>query len=116
MVKTYVIVRLQVDGIHNWPDAKNYFPEVKFLSDPHRHIFHIEAKKEVFHDDRDVEFIIFKRDLQDYLRKRYYDVESRTHQFNSMSCEMIAKEILVQFDCKSVTVWEDLENGATVEI
>ena len=81
----------------------------------HRHIFHIEAKKEVFHDDRDVEFIMFKRDLQDYLKQMYYKPDMRTHMFGAMSCEMIAKIILNQFNCTAVTVWEDLENGAIVE-
>jgi hypothetical protein len=113
-MKTYVIVRLQVDGEHNFPAAKKLFPEVAFLSDPHRHMFHIEAKREVFHDDRDVEFIMFKRDLQDYLKQVYYKPEKRTHVFGPMSCEMICKDIMNQFDCKSVTVWEDLENGAEV--
>lgn len=113
-MKTYVIVRLQIDGEHNFPAAKELFPEVAFLSDPHRHMFHIEAKKEVFHDDRDVEFIMFKRDLQDYFKHVYYNAAKRTHDFKSMSCEMIAKEILTNFSCKSVQVWEDLENGAEV--
>ena len=67
-MRTYVVVRLQVDGMHNFPAAREIFPEVGFLADRHRHIFHIEAKKEVFHDDRDVEFIMFKRDIQDYLK------------------------------------------------
>jgi len=114
-MKTYIIVRLQVDGIHCWPAAKEVFPEVAFLSDPHRHVFHIEAKKEVFHDDRDVEFVMFKRDILDYLRAFYYRSQKRAHDFGAMSCEKIAKDIQKQFDCKSVTVWEDLENGATVE-
>ena len=114
-MKTSVIVRLAVDGMHNFPKAAELFPEVAFLADRHRHMFHIEAKKEVFHDDRDVEFIMFKRDITDFLKQMYYSPETRTHEFGPMSCEMIAKEILKQFDCKSVSVWEDLENGAIVE-
>jgi len=113
-MKTYVIVRLQVDGEHNFPAAKELFPEVAFLSDPHRHIFHIEAKVEVFHDDRDKEFICLKRDIQDFFRQMYYNPEKRTHVFGPMSCEMIATKVLNQFGCKSVQVWEDLENGAEV--
>ena len=42
-MKTSVIVRLQVDGMHNFPLAKELFPEVAFLADRHRHLFHIEA-------------------------------------------------------------------------
>ena len=61
--RTNVIVKLQVEGLHCWPDAAEIFPEVGFLSDSHRHIFHIICKKRVDHDDRDVEFIIFKRDI-----------------------------------------------------
>lgn len=114
-MKTYVIVRLAIDGCHNFPAARDLFPEVGFLADRHRHIFHIEAKREVFHDDRDVEFIMFKRDVQDYFRQMYYKPDTRTHEFGPMSCEMIAKQVLRQFNCVSVTVWEDLENGATVE-
>lgn len=114
MTKTYVIVRLQVDGTHNFPAAAQLFPEVGFLADVHRHMFHIEAKVEVFHDNRDKEFIMLKRDIQQYLEKSYYDSKWRTHNFGPMSCEMIAKEILNEFNCKSVQVWEDLENGAEV--
>ena len=113
-MKTNVIVKLQVEGIHWWKDAKNVFPEVGFLSDAHRHIFHITCKKRVFHDDRDVEFIMFKRDIIEYLEHEYFNFESRTHEFGAKSCEMLAKEILEEFDCVYVSVFEDDENGAEV--
>lgn len=113
-MKTYVIVRLQVEGEHNFPAAAELFPEVAFLAHPHRHMFHIEAKVEVFHDNRDKEFIMLKRDMQDYLRRSYYNDDRKMHVFGPMSCEMIARQLLDEYHCKSVTVWEDLENGAEV--
>ena len=113
-MKTNVIVKLQVEGIHWWKDARDVFPEVGFLSDAHRHIFHITCKKRVNHDDRDVEFIIFGRDIKQWLEHQYYNPESRTHEFGAKSCEMLAKEIFEEFDCVYVSVFEDNENGAEV--
>ena len=115
-MKTNVIVKLELDGMHNWPDARKVFPEVGFLSDVHRHVFHITAKKHVTHSDRDVEFIMFKRDVQEYLRNKYYRSDYRSHFFGAMSCEMIAKELLEYFECEYVSVFEDDENGAEVYI
>jgi hypothetical protein len=112
--KTYIIVKLQVDGMHNFPKAAELFPEVAFLADRHRHIFHFEIKKEVFHDDRDVEFVCFKRNVLNYLLNKYSDSHMRTLEFGSKSCEMLAREILESFDCKSVSVFEDGENGAEI--
>ena len=114
-MKTYVIVRLQVDGLHSFPAARELFPEVGFLADDHRHMFHIEAKVQVYHDNRDKEFIMLKRDIEEYLKRKYYRSVARMHIFGAMSCEMIAREILEEFNCKSVKVWEDLENGAEIE-
>ena len=114
-MKTYVIVRLQVEGLHNFPAAGELFPEVAFLAHEHRHLFHIEAKVEVFHDNRDKEFIMLKREIEWYLGKSYYNEERKVHVFGPMSCEMIARELLNEFNCKSVKVWEDLENGAEIE-
>ena len=111
---TNVIVKLQVEGIHWWTDAKNVFPEVGFLSDAHRHIFHITCKKRVNHDDRDVEFIMFKRDIQDYLYEKYYKKQDRCHRFGPMSCEMIARELYEEFDLEYCSVFEDNENGAEI--
>jgi len=61
-----------------------------------------------------VEFIMFKRDIEEYLRAKYYDESSRTHEFGAMSCEMLAREIYKQFGCTYVSVFEDNENGAEV--
>ena len=115
-MNTNVIAKLELEGMHSWPDAGEHFPEVKFLADPHRHKWFITAKKKVNHDDRDVEFIMFKRDILEYLRDNYYDEFTRTHEFGSQSCEMLAKEILKEFDCEYVSVFEDNENGAEVYV
>ena len=113
-MKTNVIAKLEIEGLHNWPDAQGVFPEVGFLSNMHRHKWFITAKKRVNHDDRDVEFIMFKRDIIQYLENKYYNKDARTHEFGAMSCEMLAKEILKEFDCVYVSVFEDNENGAEI--
>ena len=113
-MKTNVIAKIEVDGLHNWPDAQSVVPEVGFLANMHRHKWHITAKKKVHHDDRDVEFIMFGRDIEQWLGNKYYNPVSRTHEFGAKSCEMLAKEIMEEFDCEYVSVFEDNENGAEV--
>ncbi len=110
-MKTNIIITLEIEGLHNWPGAREVYPEVGYLADLHRHVFHITLKKQVFHDDRDIEFIMFKQDVKEYLLK-YYQRDCRCHLFGAMSCEMIAKELLLQFNCVYASVWEDNENGA----
>jgi len=112
--RTNIIVKLEVEGIHCWPAAKEVFPEVGFLSDKHRHTFYITCKKRVSHGDRDVEFIIFKRDILEYLRGEYLDEDVRCHNFESMSCEMLARELMDKFDLRYCSVFEDNENGAEI--
>ena len=109
-MKTTITIRLQVEGVHRW--AKCPHEDVKFLRDFHRHIFHVECEKQVFHDDRDVEFIRFKREVAKYLTDKYDDGECL--KFNDMSCEMIAKELVSKYDLIKCSVFEDNENGATV--
>lgn len=114
LMNTYVIVRFQVEGIHFWPDAKTKLPEVAYLSLPHRHVFHIEAYKPVTHDDRDVEIIMFKRELADYFKRNYWDEPLRLCNFGARSCETIAKDLVEAYDLFIVEVLEDGENGACV--
>jgi len=113
MIKTSIIVKLKVEGIHCWKNCP--IEEVKYLRDLHRHTFGIACKKEVNHDDRDVEFIEFKHKIQDYLNKKYFDTKFKCLLFNSMSCEMIAKELMDEFDLEMCSVDEDDEFYGVVE-
>lgn len=117
MTQTNIIVKLEVEGMHCWPKAAELLPEVGFLSDNHRHIFHIVAKKKVSHSDRDVEIILFKREMITWLYEMYGvqagpDAHYKWCKFGAMSCELIAEELLKQFDLEYCSVLEDNENGA----
>lgn len=111
MISRTIFVTFQKEGIHRYPDA----PEgVEFLRSPHRHIFHFRVTVEVFHNDRDIEFILFKRELEGL----YSD---KTLQMDYKSCEMLAED-LIDYIGKAypgrkvwVEVSEDGENGATLE-
>ena len=113
-MKTNIICRLQVEGLHWWSEANKYEPTMVYLESVHRHMFHIEVKKEVFHDDRDVEFIVFKRKVKKYLEDKYYDEQYDCCNFKAKSCEMLAKELLEKFDLVYCSVFEDNENGAEI--
>lgn len=107
--QTSVIVRVVVEGFHRFPGAELVFGnEVNFLSNRHRHLFYIIAEKKVFHDNRDVEFILFKRDLQQYINSKY----GQPAEFGNMSCEAIARDMMESFHLESCVVLEDNENGA----
>lgn len=112
MTKTSIWVTFQKEGIHCYPAAATdpKLESVSFLGHPHRHIFHFRVEMEVFHDDRDVEFIMLKRELEGLYN-------TGTLQLNNMSCEMIAKELLFYilnvYPSRDITieVSEDNENG-----
>lgn len=112
-MKKYIVVKSQIEGLHQWKDCP--FVDVQFLKDLHRHIFHIKVQKEVSHNDRDIEIIMFKRKIEKWLKDNYFNSYHNCCNFKNKSCEMIAEEILLEFDCKSVEVLEDNENGAIIE-
>lgn len=117
-MKTFVGIRFEVEGFHNYPDAsKNHGDLVKFLEQSHRHIFKFNCKKRVNHDNRDEEFILLRRKVKQYINQNFPVFESgcECYDFGSMSCEMIAKQLLKEFDFDSVEVSEDGENYAVVE-
>lgn len=112
-------VTFRKEGIHKYPAAATdpalatgdeY--DVSFLGTPHRHIFHFTVSIEVFHNDRDIEFIQFKR----WLEKLY----SGTLELNFKSCEMISDDLYEAIATRypnrdiEITVAEDGENGATI--
>lgn len=109
---TKIWVTFQREGIHCYPAAAG-LPGVEFLQHPHRHMFHFKVTVEVFHSDRDIEFILLKRELESL-----YD--TGVMELNYKSCEMIATDVLHYILSKypgrrvAVEVSEDLENGAIV--
>jgi hypothetical protein len=130
--KRMIWVTFQKEGIHKYPAALDDpklatggWDDVSFLGYPHRHMFHFRVSIEVFHDDREIEFIQFSRWLQ-----RLYSVgtdnqaseaEHTVLALDYKSCEMIADELFTQIDKKypgrevHIEVSEDNENGAVVK-
>jgi hypothetical protein len=115
-----IFVTLQKEGIHMYPAAATdpalatgdeY--DVSFLGTPHRHIFHFNVAIEVFHNDRDIEFIQFKRWLENLYK-------GKTLELNYKSCEMISDDLYEVIATRypdrdiEITVSEDGENGATI--
>lgn len=114
MIRREVFCSLEMEGIHNWPGCP--FDEVGYLRDPHRHMFHITAFVNVSHDDRDVEFIMLKHEIKEYLYDKYWDDEHKCLWVGSMSCEMIAAELIDKYNLCKCIVSEDGENGAVLTI
>ena len=114
-MKYSVVVSFSIEGFHNWPEAKEEFPEVAFLSDRHRHQFGFRCYASVTHTDRDEEFILMQRKLKKQLRRTF---GGNILEFGRMSCEDIAEWILTHSsngNLYKVEVWEDWENGAIIE-
>ena len=115
-MKYSVVVTFQIEGFHCWPEAKDVFPEVAFLSDRHRHMFHFRCYASVTHTDRDEEFILLNRKIQKALRIGFTSSETNVLEFGRMSCEDIGEWLLESFPALyKVEVWEDGENGCAVE-
>lgn len=120
-MSTHIIVKTQFTGNHRYPDAPE---EVKFLRDTHRHIFFVEVQIEVFHDDRELEFIMVKRALNVMVQEFVADYRG------TFSCEMVARDIQKwarenypvpesahprTVRRVEVKVFEDNENGAYIK-
>jgi len=116
-MNTEVYCTLQMEGIHHWPGCP--FEEVAYLRNLHRHVFHIKAHMIVTHSDRDVEFIMLKNQIADYLVETYADhtaTNTTILQFGAMSCEMIARDLIEALSLSRCEVSEDGENGAIVYV
>ena len=116
-------VTFRKEGIHCYPAAAtdpllNTAGEydVSFLASPHRHIFHFRVWIDVFHNDRDIEFIQFKRWLESL-----YSGNGSVLELNWKSCEMIADDLYTQIAGRypGRAVWievaEDGENGCLIK-
>lgn len=116
-METFVTVKTSFEGIHCFPEAPE---EVKFLRQEHRHMFGVTAKVEVYSDDREIEFVMMKHRINDFLDRQ--KDECGVWQMGRTSCEQVAKKICdVLAKCYNlsgryfeITVDEDGENGATI--
>ena len=121
-------VTFRKEGIHKYPAAATdpqlatgdqY--DVSFLASPHRHIFHFRVWIDVFHNDRDIEFIQFKRWLENLYSGTGPYNEDRVLELNYKSCEMIADDLYLQIADRypGRAVWidvaEDGENGCLIK-
>ena len=119
--KRLIWVTFQKEGIHKYPAALDDpklatgdWDDVSFLGYPHRHMFHFRVSIEVFHDDREIEFIQFSRWLQRLFSEDVIALDYK-------SCEMIADEMFLAIRTKygsnrevHIEVSEDGENGCVV--
>ena len=116
--KKLIWVTFQQEAIHRYPAAledpklktgDEY--DVSFLGHPHRHVFHFRVAIQVFHDDREIEFIQFKRWLQSLVKS----------ELDYKSCEMISDDLYDAIAARypgrevQIEVSEDGENGSWCE-
>jgi len=114
-------VTFQKEGIHAYPAAATdptlatgdeY--DVSFLATPHRHIFHFRVWLSVTHNDRDVEFIQFKRWLENLYKDAILKLDYK-------SCEMMSDDLydVISKQYPGREVWievsEDGENGSFIK-
>jgi hypothetical protein len=116
-----VWVTFRKEGMHKYPAAATdpalatgdeY--DVSFLANEHRHIFHFRVWIDVFHNDRDIEFIQFKRWLENLYKDGILSLDYK-------SCEMIADDLYINIAARysKRAVWievaEDGENGCLIK-
>jgi hypothetical protein len=114
-------VTFQKEGMHKYPAALTDTSlatgdeyDVSFLGYPHRHIFHFKVWIGVTHNDRDIEFIQFKR----WLLNLYKDA---TLSLDFKSCEMMSDDLYGTISQRypNREVWievsEDGENGSFIK-
>ena len=139
-VNRSIWVTFKKEGIHKYPAALDDpklatgdWDDVSFLGYPHRHIFHFRVRISVYHNDRDIEFIQFKRWLERLYSGAGTDngtnnqgsegqssTDSEVLLLDYKSCEMIADELYEKINAKypgrfvEIEVSEDGENGCVI--
>lgn len=106
-MKNMLWITCQRSLFHKYP-----FPpqEVEYLGNLHRHLFHFKVGIEIFHNERDVEFIMFKQFVEE-------KAVSAIPLKSTWSCESMADvvyEIIANYYPNRaifVEVSEDGENG-----
>lgn len=105
-MENYIWITHHFEGFHRYPNAPDC---VDYLKHKHRHIFKIKIWIEVRHNEREIEFHMFKNFIKEIFK---------SHDFNNKSCEMISDNIYEKIIDKypsrkiKIEVSEDGENGS----
>jgi hypothetical protein len=104
-----IFVRFTAEGFHSWSGAPQHRT---YLANLHRHLFYVEVRCNVTHDDREIEF----HDLLDKAKELFKSID-----MSEKSCEQMARDLgnsLVQEYDRTFTVEvsEDNECGAKVVV
>ena len=111
--ESMIWVTFRREGIHKYPAAleEEKLADVSFLGYPHRHMFHFKVWIQVRHNDREIEFIQFKRWIEDMYSEG-------TLKLDYKSCEMMSDDLYIQITKRypgrkiEIDVSEDGENGS----
>ena len=123
-------ITFRKEGIHKYPAAltdpalatgDEY--DVSFLGYPHRHIFHFRVWINVLHNDRDIEFIQFKRWLEHLYNGNTADNNNQgaVLSLDYKSCEMMSDDLhdIISKKYPGREIWieisEDGENGSFIK-
>jgi hypothetical protein len=105
----YIFITTQFEGFHLYKKAPS---EVNYLRNKHRHLFHIKVYIEVMHNDRDIEFITFKHEVENIIKKI---------KLKDQSCESTSDKLHEQIKKihpqrkMIIEISEDGENGSYKE-
>lgn len=103
----YIWIKLQKDGFHNWPNANK---QVSYLKHKHWHNFQFKIFIEVEHNDREIEFHMFRQYVRTFINKWPNNLRGK-------SCEMLAdiiyQHIKTEYPNRKVKIEisEDGQNG-----
>jgi hypothetical protein len=87
------------------------YEDVRFLGYPHRHLLKYRVSIQVFNEDREIEFIQFKRWIQSLYGNNILNA-------NYKSCEMLSDELAAKIHERypgremKIEMFEDGENGS----
>ena len=102
-VNTYNVI----EGFHHWDGATGKFA---YLAQRHRHLFVIRTSIPVSNGNREVEINEKQAEIEKYLNQKY----GKPCEFNGMSCEHIAEDLMNYFQLQECQVLEDGYGGATL--
>ena len=108
--KSFIWITTSFEGFHKYPMAPK---GVEFLRNLHRHIFHVRVSISVTHNDREIEFILFKQYINQIIKDNNLQVNASCE----MMCDLLYESIHKKYPKREIRieVSEDEENGAYKE-